>query len=120
MWQAAPAQRALSSAYSERCSAEITQGQVLQVRRCTLLDINPGDKGMVSHNTKVSKELNKYFLNEQIRALCVTHLSRVKFLSNTHMTVISEVRSDPCIEHGNTHSGFHSQKPANTSWSRLC
>lgn len=24
---------------------------------------------MASHNTKVSKDLNKYFLNEQIRAL---------------------------------------------------
>lgn len=75
---------------------------------------------MASHDTKVSKDLSKYFLNKQIRALSMTQISGVKFLSNTHMTVISEVRSYRSAEHGNMHSALRSRKPVNTSRSPLC
>lgn len=92
----------------------------LHVRRRTLHDRNPASKGMASHDTKVSRDLSKYFLSKQIRALSMTHISRVTFLSNTHMMVISEARSYPSADRGNMHSAPRSQKPANTSRSPLC
>lgn len=75
---------------------------------------------MASHDTKVSKDLGKYFLNKQIRAPSMTQISGVKFLSSTHMTVISEVRSYLSAEPGNMHSALRSREPVNTSRSPLC
>lgn len=64
---------------------------------------------MVSHYTKVSKDLNKYFLNEQIRALCVIQSSRVQFLSTTHVALILEVRRTQYLVLRN-HSTHHGQQ----------
>ena len=56
--------RAHASACSVLILVRLIRVQLFQVRRCALTHTNPGEKGMASQNTKVSTDLNKYFLNE--------------------------------------------------------